>query len=272
MKTCSCLMLLLLLPATIDAQMGESLGAMRAKTIPSADVTLSFVQPGRITDVLLKEGDAVQASQVVAKQDNTVEMVQLLQLQAESENITRIDASEASLQQKRVDLQRIEKAANRNAATDLEVQHAALEARIAELSLHLAKFEHKQAQLKLTEGQARVERMIIKSPIQGVVEKVHVEKGESVNALDEVIQLVRIDPLWVETILPLDKARKLSAGQQVRVQFTSEPPATVIGRVIHVAAVGDPASGTLRARIEVPNESKRPAGEYVLVYTNPVTQ
>lgn len=254
-----------LLSACLGAEDQRPINGIRAVTIPSADVTLSFVQPGLIAKIHLTEGSPVAKDQIVAQLDTSVEEAQLRQVEAESKNTARVDAAEASLAQKRVDLTRLEKAAQRNAATDLEVQHAILEVRIAELSLVLSRFDHLQAQRKYTEAKMGLDRMQLKSPIQGIVEAISVEQGESVNALEEVLRLVRIDPLWIDASLPVTLAAKVRAGQTVTVQYTTEPKTKATGKILHVAAVADAASGTLKARIEVPNKGSRPAGAYVWV-------
>src|SRR4030042_1341368 len=128
---------------TLHAASGDT--GIRARTNPSADIILSFVQTGRSAEVNLKEGDLVETGQILVRQDDSVEQIQLSQLEAESRNTTRIEASEASLAQKQVDLKKLERAAARNAATELEVEHARLEFKMAELSLELSKFEHEQA-------------------------------------------------------------------------------------------------------------------------------
>ncbi len=240
---------------------------VRAVTRPSADITLSFVQPGRVAQVHCKEGDLVKGNQVLIRQDDTAEQVQLTQLKAQAEDITQIRASEASLAQKRVDLQKMEKAAASKAATALEVEHARLEVTIAELSLELAKFEHEQAGERYREQMIRVGHMQLESPIEGRVEDVKVEVGESINAMTEAIRVVRTDPLWIDAPVPLSQALGLEAGKTAQVQFgPSENPAKVeSGRILFVAAVADAASGTLRVRVEVPNKDGRPAGEHVLV-------
>jgi RND family efflux transporter MFP subunit len=239
--------------------------SVRTFTRPSADVTLSFVQPGRTIEVLFKEGAMFKAGQVVVRLDDSLERAQMAQIQAQSDDTTQIRASEASWQQKKVDLERLEKAAGRKAATELEVEHARLEAKIAELSLQLAQFEHKQAGLKLEEAKIRVEIMQIKSPIDGRVEELFRKAGESVNALDKVIRLVQIDPLWIEASLPTVTAASLKPGSTVTVEFPAPQPMTSKGRITFIAAVGDSASQTIKARIEVPNPSGRPAGEQVRV-------
>jgi RND family efflux transporter MFP subunit len=236
---------------------------VRAITNPSSDITLSYVQPGRIAKVHFTEGAWVKVGQVLVQQDDAVEQIQLAQLKAASDDTTQIQASDASLAQKKVDLQKLEKAAAQNAATELEVEHSKLSVKMAELSLKLAMFEHEQAQRKYDEVKMQVEKMRLASPIDGRIEKIHVEAGESINALTDVVRVVQIDPLWIDVPVPLIQAMDLSAGKMAKVLFPNPNRASVEGSIVYIAAVADAASGTLLVRIEVSNKSNRPAGEHV---------
>ena len=142
---------------------------VEAVTKPSQDVVLSFVRPGQVAEVLVKEGDAVKAGQVLMRLDDKAELVQMEQLKAQAEDTTRLRAAEAQLAQRRVDLKKTEAARKQGAATDLEVDHAKLDVTIAELSLELAQFEKTQARMKYAEATIQIERMRITSPIHGVV-------------------------------------------------------------------------------------------------------
>ncbi len=248
------------------SHIGYGQEGIRAITRPSADLTLSFIQPGRIAAIHFTEGDKVQAGQVLAQLDDAAEQVQLAQLKAQSEDQTQILASEVSLAQKRVDLKKLETAAARDAATELEVEHARLDVQIAELSLVLAKLEHEQATRKYEEQRIRVDNMRLRSPIDGQVERVHVEVGESANALEEVVQVVQIDPLWIDVPVPAAEAVGLKREMTASVTFPEAKGSLVVeGKVISVGAVIDAASATLRVRVQVPNIARRPAGEHVQV-------
>lgn len=247
-----------------EAGAGSDAG-IAAITAPIADVTLSFVQPGRIANVRVREGEAVTIGQVLIEQDEAVDRVRLAQLEASSQDTTQIQAAEASLAQKKVDLKKLETAAAKNAATELEVEYAKLNVTIAGLSLQLAIFEHEQAKRKYEEAKLQIDNMSLKSPIGGSVEKIDVETGESVNALASVVRVVQIDPLWIDVPVPLVQARSLKYGAICRVEFPDPQKATIEGIVIYMGAVADAASGTLRVRIQAPNKSKRPAGEHVKV-------
>lgn len=236
-----------------------------AVTVPSADVALSFVQPGRIAEIHFKEGDQVKAEEVLVQLDDAVEQIRLAQLRAESENRVQILAAEASLAQKQVDLKKLQIAAERNAATELEVEHAKLDVRIAELSLELATFEHEQAKRKYDELKQQISNMRLRTPVDGSIEAIDVEKGESVDSTGSVARVVRIDPLWIDVPVPVAKATNLKRGNAAQVEFPGPSGTSIDGTIVFVGAVADAASGTLRIRVEVPNKANRPAGEHVRV-------
>jgi RND family efflux transporter MFP subunit len=262
------LLLVCLFCVTVHAQAdrsASSLEAIRAITRPSADVQLSFVLPGRVAGVIQKDGASVQAGEKLVQLDDTVEQVALAQIRAMSQDRTQILASQASLDQKRVDLLKLEKAAAARAVTELEVEHAKLDVTIAELALKVAMFEHSQANLKYEETQKRMANLQMLCPIAGVVEQVAIEVGECVNALEPVMRIVQIDPLWIEASVPLSMARSLTKKQTVQVVFPGSDAETTAGRVIYISSVADAGSSTLNVRVEVPNKSARPAGEHVRV-------
>lgn len=256
------------LAAMASAGLGEGIEGI---TRPSEDITLSFTRSGQIREVLVKEGDQVKAGQVLVQQDDAAEQAQLEQLKAQAEDMIRIKAAEAQTEQKKVDLKKLQQAAERGAATELEVEHARLDVTIAELSTELAKFERDQARGKYKETKLLVDRMRLESPIAGKVEQVNVERGESIDALKEVVRVVKIDPLWIEMPAPRGVADVLSCGQTARVEF---PPAPLSpgekryaeGKVTYIAAVADSASETRTVRVEVPNRFSRPAGDRVMVF------
>ena len=196
MREKSVMFMCCLLCATVHAELGSASlpsDAIRAITRPSADVTLSFVQPGRVAKIMRKDGEGIQAGEALVQLDDTVEQVALAQVKAASLDATQIQASQASLDQKRLDLKKLEKAAVIRAVTDLEVEHGRLDVIIADLALKMAVFEHEQAILKFDETQKRVATMRMVSPIDGIVEQVTIEVGESVNSLQEVM---RITPIY----------------------------------------------------------------------------
>ncbi|MBS3735058.1 MAG: efflux RND transporter periplasmic adaptor subunit [Phycisphaerae bacterium] len=246
-----------------------------AVVVPSRDVTLSFVQPGQIAEVLVEPGDRVEVGQLLIRQDDAPEQARLAHLKAQAEDDIRVKAAEARLAQSRVDLAKLTEARTRGAATDREVEHAELDVTIAEMSLALARFERAQAGRSYQQAKLEVARRRLRSSTAGIVERVSVEQGEAVNALDPVLRIVRIDPLWVDVPVPLARAARLDVGDAAVVTFpdvaeapagrSASAPARAEGIIIHVSSVGDAASETLMVRVEIANHQRRPAGQPVTV-------
>jgi RND family efflux transporter MFP subunit len=240
---------------------------LEAITKPSADIELSFVKGGRVAEVPVKEGDTVKEGQLLARQDDKVEQIQLLQLMAKAENKTRIEASRAEMLQKEEDLKKVEGAKKKGAATDWEVEHARLDVSIARLNVQMARFEHEQDRRKYEEAKADIDRLRLLSPIDGQVEEVVIEPGESPQPMKLAVRVVKTDPLWIDIIAPLALARDLKPGQTTSVVFPEHGVQGVgqrtEGRISFVSAVARAGSDTLRVRVEVANPGRRSAGERV---------
>ena len=235
-------------------------------TAPNADITLSFVVAGRVSEVRVEPGAMVEKDQLLVHLYDEPERIQSQQLKMLSQDRTKINAAKAELAQKQVDLKKLQQAQSKGAASVWEVEHLYLNVRIAELSLQSAILEQQQYRQRYDHALSQLARMRLAAPIAGFVEEVSVEAGESVGTLGPVIRIVQNDPLWIDVPVPITRALDLGLGQDAWITF---PGATATespnGRIINISAVADAASETLRIRIEVPNPQKRPAGERVAV-------
>jgi len=239
---------------------------IQAVTMPSAEITLSFVVSGKIADILIKEGDIVEKGVLLAALHDDPERIQTEQLKVQATDKTRILSAKAELAQKMVDLEKFEAARQKGAVSEWEVAQMKLSVRMAKLALQAATIEREQFQRQYSQAIQQLERMRIVSPIPGRVEKVYVEAGEGVEKLGPVVELVRTDPLWLDVPVPLPQAKQMAVGQRAVVLFPGNPTATTAdGRIVYISSVADAASDTLRVRVEVGNPSDRPAGERVTV-------
>jgi len=239
---------------------------VQAVTMPSAEVTLSFVVSGKIADILVKEGDTVEKGALLAALHDNPERIQTEQLKVQAADKTRILSAQAELAQKMVDLEKFEAASQKGAVSEWEVAQMKLSVQMAKLALRAAKIEHEQFQRQHSQAVQQLKRMRIVAPIPGRVEKVFAEAGEGIEKLGPVVVLVRTDPLWLDVPVPLPQAKRMAVGQRAAVLFPGNPTATSAdGRIVYISSVADAASDTLRVRVEVGNASDRPAGERVTV-------
>ncbi len=261
-------------PAPSTASTSDS--GIKTNTKPSGDVKLSFVRAGTVAKVLVKEGQQVKAGDLLMQQDDLVEQVALHQQKAKAKSDHEVRAAEADLEQKKVDLRKYEDSVNRNAGvvTQMELEHARLDVKIGELKVELSRFEREQNAMEVQKIQRQIDRMQIRSPIEGRVEELFLKQGESAEDGAKAVRVVNINPLYVDVFVPRERiatlARDLADGKEVSwtVKFQGDQSAAE-GKVKNVSAAGDPASQTLLVRLEVPNPTLRAAGERVIVEVPP---
>lgn len=232
-------------------------------TKPVSDVELSFVQPGKIQMVLVAKGDVVEPGETLVTLDDEIEQIQKKILSDRSQNRVPIDLAKVELAQNKKNLVNVQRAHEKGATSEWEVDHAALAVDTALLNLKVREFEHSQDTLKLESLVGQIERLSITSPIKGIVEDILVERGETVQAMVPVVRLVDIDPLIIELAVPVEQAVELTVGQSAVVTFldSTELEATIT----HIATIADAAATTLTVTLLVENNERRPAGERVTV-------
>jgi RND family efflux transporter MFP subunit len=244
----------------------ETPPSFEAVTIPSKDRTISFIHPGLVAEVLVKDGQAVKKDQLLARLEDSAEQVQLEQLKATAEDDTEIKARQTQLDLAQVELDLKKEAQKKGVAPELEVQRADVQVKIADAQLQIAKFNQKMNKLRYQQEQKNVDRMRLTSPIDGIVETIAVDEGEAVDTqMRPVMRIICIDPMWIEVKVPRGLAMDLRKEQQAKVTFSPGETRAAAGKVIHIGADADSASDTVLVRVEVPNPTARKTGETVKV-------
>ncbi len=243
---------------------GGAAEATKAITSPSQDLTLSLTRAGRLAKVLVRQGQKVRAGELLLQLEDSVERRQAALLKAKADDTSALRA--AALKQARAKsiLAKVLAAYASQAAPQRELEDAQLDADMAEIEVVAAKLAHEQDIGKYEQAELELDRMQLTCPVGGEVEQLMAKAGESVDALTPLLRLVNVDPLWIDTPVPLEIGRHLSAGRKALVQLPGRT-VPVEGKVIHVSRVADAASETLQVRVELPNPAARPAGEHVTV-------
>jgi HlyD family secretion protein len=218
------------------------------------EVQLGFDLAGRISDVLVDEGDRVKLGQVVAHLDPR-------QYQAD----VRTAASGASLAQAAtVRLQAEQRRADVALAyADHEAQRArnlaasgSISARdldIAVQQLDLARAEVARVQAAQGEGRHTVEvasggmalrkamqmRTALVSPFEGLVIRRFHDPGDPVAVGATVLRVVSTDRLWVRAWIDETALGQLAEGQSARVFLPADPERALGGRVDRIGREAD---------------------------------
>ena len=235
---------------------------IQAVTKPSRDVTISFVHPGRVLNILVDVGEDVKAGQVLAQQDDAEERAALAIDESKANDETTIAAQEAIRDQAQNEMKRMEDAATGVGVSELE--KARLEYVVDVAKVAISKVQHTQDQLKFKQSAIALEKLKIIAPVDGVIAQRMLEAGESADGGNmKALRIVQLDPLRVEVPVPTLLARKLKKDDAADVTFSDGVVRQ--GKVAIVFPVGDAASNTIMVRIEVPNKDKLQSGEKVFV-------
>ncbi len=228
---------------------------------PDEVVELGSPVSGLLDAVLVSRGDAVEAGQVVARLNSTVERstVELLELRANSTSV--IDAQKEQLAMIERRHRRISELRQRGVVAEEALDVIEAERIAAQSLLVQAELNRDIAIKELVRARAALGLREIHSPISGIVAERVLTGGEFVGQDDHVLQIVRLDPLKVEAFVPVDMFTKVKVGDRALVRpapplaGSHEAVVTVVDRVF------DAASGTFVVRLELPNsDGDLPAG------------
>jgi RND family efflux transporter MFP subunit len=220
---------------------------------PSLVVKLGSPVTSVLSGVMVNRGDLVKKGQPIAQIESSVEKAAVATYQARAASTAEIDAKQALLKQKsdvfkrKLDLQK------HNFSSTQDVDNAKADFDVAKQELALAQLNHKMAQLELKHARALLEQRTIRSPIDGVVMQRTLGPGEYVRPEASIITIARIDPLSVETYLPVHYYGMVKVGDIATVKPAAPIGGNYKAKVSVVDQVFDAASGTFGVRLNLPN-------------------
>jgi RND family efflux transporter MFP subunit len=235
---------------TFDCVMEASLIVKVGSAIPSV-----------VTDVLVDRGDVVEKGQVLAHIQSAVEELTVEHNKARAESAAEIEAKQAVLNQKTGILRRKQLLQGSHVGTSQEVENAQADFDVARQELALARLNHQMAEIEFGRAKADLALRTIRSPINGVVTQRSIGPGEFFHQDSTIVTIARVDPLNVETYLPVSYYKLVKVGD-VAVVHPNEPfGGERQARLIVVDQVFDAASGTFGVRLELANKDRAlPAG------------
>ena len=224
---------------------------------------------GQLVEVNVREGQTVDKEQVLAKVDDSIAQLQLQaakdklsSIEFRASNDSRVRVATATYRVAADEHQDAKRLARTNAIPQQQLRRAALREDEARIAVENETHEHNLAQKEvIVEKQnvaiamAQTLQYLINAPTQGTVKKLYVSAGEWVKSGDKVMQVVRMDKLWVEGFVEADQYDPYEIdGRNVTVtaKFANNTVETFDGKVIFVG-LEKSAGGRFVVRAEIAN-------------------
>lgn len=228
---------------------------------PKTTIKLGSSEAGILDEVKVERGERVDKGQVVASLDRSLEtlMVELARMKAQSSEDIRSAGTQVEFRRK--ELERFETLKAKNVVSEKDYDQANVELRLTQLTLDKSRREKAIAEVEHQHAQQRLERRIIRSPVNGVVTKVELSKGEYAYDQAPLMTIAQIDPLNVEVFLPVNLYPQIKMGMLAEVTPELVETGTYQAKVTAIDSVFDPSSRTFGVLLELPNSDYAlPAG------------
>jgi len=185
--------------------------------------------PGRVTDVLVAEGERVKRGQLLVRLDRRTALEQLARARAE------LHRARAAHEFAARDAERKAQGAEQGIVARLDLESARHKARLAQLDVKLAR-------VTLAEARDHLHDLELSSPISGTVTRRAIEPGEMVEKGVEasresaaLLTVADLSRLVVKTDLDQIDVAKVRLGQRVSVKLDALPDQSFPARVTKIA-------------------------------------
>lgn len=201
---------------------------------PGRSIKISSAEPGIVQQVYVKEGQFVKKGDILVRLDTRV-----------LEQEVKIANEEKEMLARR--LEKLRRLITKKFASEDELNRAESDLKVREL----------QAQ----RTEAQIERLTLRSPMDGVITELRFDEAESVpGANSHVATVVQLDPMRVQFTMPIAEASQLKSGQEVDLLFPDSGQKRT-GKVDFISPVSTAVVNTVRVKVIVPEPGQDlPAG------------
>lgn len=188
--------------------------------------------PYRVTSLRVEEGDRVRRGETLAS----------LERDAQENAVAKVESQLAK------------------ARRDHERQQRLFEQElISQETFHQATYELEQLEIALQEARRELSYTTVEAPIDGIVTRRLVKRGDQVTVNEHLFDLVDFDSLVARVYVPERELARVQGEQPVRIRAQALAGRAFVGRVDRIAPVVDPRTGTVKVTVNVPwEEGLRP--------------
>ncbi|TWI10293.1 efflux RND transporter periplasmic adaptor subunit [Aerolutibacter ruishenii] len=204
----------------------QTVGSLRA----DESVVVRPEVGGRVTRIHFTEGGRVAAGQPLFTLDGSLAQASLNEATANLENSRRALARAAELSAQKL---------------------------ISQSDLDKARAQFGVDQARVASARTALSKMTLRAPFSGQVGLRGISVGEFVNVGQDLVTLVKLDPIEVDFSVPETALTQLRNGQKIAITVDAFPGDAFDGQVVAIDPVIDPNSRSAKLRARIPNPDFR---------------
>lgn len=225
-------------------------------SVPSRIATIAPEQAGKLVTVPVHDGVRVAAGDVLFALSSTLEQLEVDRLRALAESDLAERRARATLAFAAQQAKRERDLRDEEISSERDVQAQEHELELARLRVEQAELDHAQARNALRQAEERLAQRTVTSPFDGIVTHRFKSVGEAVEKFVPVVEVMTLDPLWIEFECPVTEQHLFREGGTVAVAPAVQPDDVRTATITYVSPKATAASHTFMVRAAVPNPDR----------------
>lgn len=214
----------------------ESVVLSSANLEAEASVSVYSRATNKVSELLVEEGDRVEAGQVLLRLEDDTQKLQLAKAQGRLAKANREYERASELFEKEF---------------------------ISQEDFNNSTYQLKVAELDYAQSKQELDYTVVTAPIRGTITKRLINLGDMVNNNHQVFDLVDFTSIVARVYLPEKNLLKLRVGQPARLSSQALGELNLAGHVKRIAPVVDGKTGTVKVTVAVDNTGPLKPGMYV---------
>lgn len=219
-----------------------------AVSVPHTRIVLSSELDENVEEVLVREGQPVREGEPLVRFDDRLINARIAVAEAEADFEARIEQARAESEYLAREFDRSDKLGK--FISESELDKARHEKDIARLKLEDLKRAERLANATLDYYRTQAEDYVIRSPIDGAVSHVWMERGEMATQGQKLLEVIDPDVVEVRVHVAEEHAG-LACGQKAMIRFTALTDREFEGEVSGVSPTVESSSGTYTVKVLV---------------------
>ncbi|MGP1385712.1 MAG: efflux RND transporter periplasmic adaptor subunit [Thainema sp.] len=222
----------------------------------------------QVQQVLVEEGNAVQAGQTLAVLDDTVLQSQIRQAEAQIESAqagvrqrqAALGQAQASQAEAQRNFERYQTLANEGAISRETLDSKVTAAATAQESVSLAQADIanaeasvRSAEANLSQLRSQLDQTLVVAPADGIIAEKIARVGNVSSASDPLFTLIRDDLLELQVKVPQTNLAQVRLGAPVKITSSSDRRLQLEGRVREIAPLVDANTREATVKISLPS-------------------